>query len=1098
MKHFTTSFLFRISFFFLLIIGSVQGTQAATFSLSPGSQQFTQECVSSVNILLDTEGASTNAVDMFLNFNSSEVEFIDQNPNIAGIQIKQGTVFPAYATLDVNEGTGRIQSTAFDVFGSFNGNGVYATLVFRSKPGVNATTFTFDYTNGSSTDSNVADVNTSNDLLSGVTNGSYTFQSGFCNPDNQAPQVTTISPSNGTQDVPLDSNVSFTITDNQSGVDIDTVEIQVHTSNYDANSAEVSFSGDPLDYDFVINPAADFPFNTGITVVIQAEDLDGNRMSPRVINFNAPDTSAPFVTNVNPANGASGVALNSNVSLRVRDNDLGVDLPTVKITVDEVDYFSTSGQVTVTGDAQNYLFTINPSEDFPALTEIAIVVEATDLGGNEMTPQTYRFNRPPAPAVCGDGVVEGDEQCEPAGTVVCDDQCQIVVQACLPSGGGGGGGGGGYSSAPVVETVEVPGETVFSQVTETRFIERVTEVFQDYGITDAPEQVSGIPVQTVSVDPFLCSDQRSESTDVSTNSIPYTPPEGYEVIKKNIQFNCDGSLDTTLTLPQEYVDVQAVKCIGGECVSHEITSTTTIQCGADTTIEIAKTESQLAELEFGVLARQYDPSRYSISSVDEEAAEYRFQQYDGSTEKLVHASLKILSAPITIERIDGGDLGDSEKVQVELPYENNGQVASESIQVFVYSPSQKNWKVLPKRELLTDPSRVRAEFDLLQYMNGDSQVALAVMGSICDDCQKTVFEKVYQPEEPSRAAVVLVHDLIGSTQDWEAFLQDVTLSGQPWQAWRYGYQANQSLTATAKDLATALQIYNEEYDVVYVAAHGIGGLIAQEALSYAQRENAVNPNRFTFLRKVEKVILIGTPSNLSESSPLVLTYYDYLVNTGQGVLFGYDRLQELLKERPHIPQVPGIEYFVVAGTKPPEDGFSLESVSLMEQIGKNDGFVSTSSAQRVGSQVLNQQCVNYWEVAASHGDLISDPSARKVLGQVVSQDLSQTIKNTALLGYQNYFSLKDDSCSAEDSYILIGKKVKRQKTPDTLNCSCGNGYCGIDEDKTSCPSDCASIVREENYPWLFLLIVLLVLAAGTSAVYYTYKKRKNGKDKKKR
>ena len=42
--------------------------------------------------------------------------------------------------------------------------------------------------------------------------------------------------------------------------------------------------------------------------------------------------------------------------------------------------------------------------------------------------------------VCGDGVVEGPEECDPPDGVICDDNCQLVpvTGCCFPHGGTGG------------------------------------------------------------------------------------------------------------------------------------------------------------------------------------------------------------------------------------------------------------------------------------------------------------------------------------------------------------------------------------------------------------------------------------------------------------------------------------------------------------------------------------------------------------------------------------------------------------------------------------------------------------------------------------
>lgn len=1080
------SFLrFSIPLLALGLLMQLPSVHAAKFSLTADPGNFNRECVVSVNVNLDTEGASVNAVDMFLNFSPSQVTFVDQIPGVAGTQVKKGAIFPVYASNpnEIDTAAGKVKVTAFDMFSSYSGSGVFATLVFQTKPGVSTVNLSFDYTPGGTLDSNVADLSAT-DVLTSVVNRSYSFGTSPCNPDTQAPVVTANTPNNGSQDQPFDSDVTFTITDNQSGVDTDTVAIQVHTTNYTASSPEVSFTGVPLDYDFVIDPSIDFPFNTGITVVIQASDLDGNVMSPRTFSFNAPDNQGPTVSNVSPSNGAKNQPLDSNVSLHIRDNELGVDLSTVKISVHGIDYFPTSTEVTQTGAPLDYTFVIDPVADFPELTEISIVVEATDLGGNVMSPRTFRFNKPPAPAVCGDNVVEGTEQCEPQGSLACDENCQLVVEACL--------------TEEAQEAIQTSfDEEPFIQLASKTLFDDVADVLFDIGVSQPPVTVSGVQLAAMDqVESFVCDDavEQLEQSSFERRETPYEAPDGFQVIEEDIQFNCDGSFQTTINLPQEYVDVQAVKCIGGVCNSIEIAASQKIQCGEETIVEREESSSTVAQIEIKALERQYDPLRYTAKALPEEdERQYVFRSYNEPITSFTHPSLQLMTAPALLERISGNVDGE-ELVTLTMPYVKDPQVSADTVQVYALDVEQSRWQLIQGRKLLEDQLQVSVELDLAQFNGARPKTVFAVMGIKCESCDSSELVKVYQPDSDARAAIVLVHDLAGGVSDWESFVGDVSQSQQPWQVWTFAYPVDQNLSESARELSMALQLYNQQYDVVYLVGHGIGGTLSQEALAYAHRENTLNPNRFPFLSKVKRTILLGTPDTSTDLEPLLLTYYNYLVNSGKGILFGPDRLEELLGNRPHIPRIPGVEYYAVAGTKALEEEYSLATASLLDGVGTtNDGFVASQSAKAIGGMSAGDACKTYFEVAATHDELPSHPNTRRVIGQLVSKDISRAVKNTALLGFQQYFKLADESCSAEDRYILIGKKIKREKAVDPLECSCGNGYCGIDEDKSSCPQDCSDILRKENYPWIFLLIAILAGMLVSGVLYKVLRKKKKRK-----
>jgi pimeloyl-ACP methyl ester carboxylesterase len=1078
MQKLFSFFRFSIPVMAIALLMQIPSAQAARLSLSSDPGNFNRECVVSVNIELDTEGVPVNAVDMFLNYNTSQLTLIDQIPGINNIQIQKGNIFPVYASNEneVNTVSGEIKVTAFDMFGSFNGSGVFATLVFQSNPGVGSASLSFDFTPGNTLDSNVADLS-SNDVLSSVGNQSYNFSSGPCNPDTQAPVVTANTPNNGGQGVALDADVTFTITDNQSGVDTDSIAIQVHTSNYTTSSPEVSFNGDPLDYDFVIDPSVDFPFNEGVTVVIQVEDVDGNVMAPKTFSFNAPDSQPPTVANVNPGNGAKNIPLDSDVLLDVRDNELGVDIGTVKMTVNDVDYSSSSPEVTFSGDPLDYSFTINPSADFPELTEISIVVEATDLGGNVMDPQTFTFNKPPAPAVCGDNVVEGAEQCEPAGTLGCDENCQIAVDACL--------------TETALQTIQSTfDDEPFIQLASQNLVEDVTDVLFDIGIGTPPVNIAGVELKNVAqVESFVCDDavEQLEQASFERKETPYTPPEGFQVIQDEIAFSCDGAFQTTINLPQEYAEVQAVKCVGGVCNSVEVSATQKIQCGEETIVEKDEQTTTVAQIEIAALDRQYDPARYSAAALPKaDGREYIFRAYNQPITSFTHPSLQLMTAPAVLERTSGGFDGE-ELVMLTMPYVDDSQVNADSVQVYALDVEQSRWQVIQGRELITERLQVQVELDLAQFNGDRPNTVFAVMGIRCESCDSSNLRKVYEPESGGRAVIVLVHDLSGVPEDWRTFIDDISRSQQPWQVWSFEYPVDQNLKQSAQELTMSLQLYEQDYDVVYLVGHGIGGTLAQESLAYAHRENTLNPNRFPFLSKVKRTILLGTPDNSTDLEPLMLTYYNYLVNSGKGILFGPERLDELLGARSHIPRIPGVEYFAVAGTETYEDQYSLSTASLLET---NDGFVATKSAQAIGGLSSGDKCRSYWEVAATHDELPFHPDTRRVIGQLVSRDVSRAVKNTALLGYQQYFRLADASCSSDDRYILIGKKIKREKAVDPLECGCGNGYCGIDEDKGSCPQDCANVIRKENYPWLFLIVLVLGVALVGGVVYKVVRRRR--------
>lgn len=267
---------------------------AARFELSPASTGFTTGCNSAVNIEIDTAGASSDAANILIRYNPAQIEIVDSNPAVSGIQIRNGNAYEAYADNTVLPSEGLIRLTGFSFLGQLTGRATFGTIIFRPRAGAAGTDLTIEYVAGSTTDSNIAEYLTSNDLLSGVTNGSYTFSGGSCVADVTPPNVINPDPTPGERDVALDTNVTFDIRDSQSGVDLESLTVNVDGIIYTRGGVNrFSFVGTPGAYSVAINPDADFTPGAPVLVEINATDLSGNRMAPYRYIFNEPAAPPP-------------------------------------------------------------------------------------------------------------------------------------------------------------------------------------------------------------------------------------------------------------------------------------------------------------------------------------------------------------------------------------------------------------------------------------------------------------------------------------------------------------------------------------------------------------------------------------------------------------------------------------------------------------------------------------------------------------------------------------------------------------------------------------------------------------------------------------
>jgi len=161
---------------------------AATLTLSPASQSVAVGSNFTVNIILDTGGQSVYGVDInALHYDPTQLSVVDADSGTAGTQITAGALMPSTVYNSVNTATGVIQFSQVSSTGgtNFSGVGTLASITFTVLKAGTASV-TFDYTPGSTTDCNVAALYA--DILSGVTNGSYTLTNSA---DTTAPTVPT-------------------------------------------------------------------------------------------------------------------------------------------------------------------------------------------------------------------------------------------------------------------------------------------------------------------------------------------------------------------------------------------------------------------------------------------------------------------------------------------------------------------------------------------------------------------------------------------------------------------------------------------------------------------------------------------------------------------------------------------------------------------------------------------------------------------------------------------------------------------------------------------------------------------------------------------
>ncbi|MFC1517960.1 LamG-like jellyroll fold domain-containing protein, partial [Candidatus Margulisiibacteriota bacterium] len=110
------------------------------------------------------------------------------------------------------------------------------------------------------------------------------FYEGFA-PDTTAPTVNIQSPTEDTTEVPTNSVVAFTVTDNAWGVASETITVEIDGITYVHPTSTITISGDQWEYYVTVDPIVDLGRGETIQVTINADDLTGNAMVTKNYSF---------------------------------------------------------------------------------------------------------------------------------------------------------------------------------------------------------------------------------------------------------------------------------------------------------------------------------------------------------------------------------------------------------------------------------------------------------------------------------------------------------------------------------------------------------------------------------------------------------------------------------------------------------------------------------------------------------------------------------------------------------------------------------------------------------------------------------------------
>ncbi|HBY63476.1 MAG TPA: hypothetical protein DEH78_26935, partial [Solibacterales bacterium] len=243
---------------------------------------------------------------------------------------------------------------------------------------VPGTAYSFSFSGASDSAGNVMPSN-----FVGFTTGS--------GPDNNAPAVTSISPANGATGIPLNARITLTFNRPLQFSTVNSASVQLNPPA--AGTAFLSFSGTTITF----TPAANLTANTVYSVTTSGlAGVNGLAASPFAATFTTSAltvTGNGVVSNVTPVNGASGVPVNSTVTVTFnRDvNPATVNADTMPLLAGPSDRVLAA---TYSFPAANQVL-ITPVSPLPGNTLIKVRVSFSstpqDLAGNSFSFSQTQF-----------------------------------------------------------------------------------------------------------------------------------------------------------------------------------------------------------------------------------------------------------------------------------------------------------------------------------------------------------------------------------------------------------------------------------------------------------------------------------------------------------------------------------------------------------------------------------------------------------------------------------------------------------------------------------------------------------------------------------
>ena len=208
----------------------------------------------------------------------------------------------------------------------------------------------------------------------------------FIERDTLAPYVENIFPVPGSSNVEPDTNLTFILGDEHSGVNKNSIRLFIN-----GNQVTPQLNGSSSRYSVRYSFQPPFGEMDSVSVRIVASDLvaPANELDTAFYFIVARDSVAPWVQSYYPANNANEVKLDTTISIELMDDFTGVDFNSIRLVVN-------GEQVAprIEGDSSHFQINYTPKNGFLYNEQKKIIVEAQDLAKtiNIMNPFKFEFD----------------------------------------------------------------------------------------------------------------------------------------------------------------------------------------------------------------------------------------------------------------------------------------------------------------------------------------------------------------------------------------------------------------------------------------------------------------------------------------------------------------------------------------------------------------------------------------------------------------------------------------------------------------------------------------------------------------------------------